>query len=697
MKKNISVAFILIGSLVYAQNTPNTSSTQDTISNTKEIQEVLIKAQRKKQFIDKSVYTFDEEALKKARYANDLLRTLPELQYDPISSSIASTKGGKILILINGIESTELQARGIQPENVVKVEYYDTPPTRWASKADTVVNIITRNPEVGFAAGVDVSSALTTGFINGQAYASYTNGRNNLGLEYSLNYRDYNDREYNKIYDYNLKNSHYNTNENSKDHFGYTYQDIALRYTNSLQDKYVFQAKFSMNIFNYFSNGTGESIFTKDNNSQKHGNSQYNTEKYNPPKLDLYFSKNLSKKDEISFNVVGSAYTSESSEIDKEWVISTGANVFDNNMYLKAKQNSIVGEVAYTHSFDIGKLSSGYRISNNNVDNTLENLAGNFQYSVNYLTQYMYAEFAGKKKKLMYRAGLGLTNIHNKTAATTEDNWVITPKLILGYELAKNQSLRLTSSYTPSSPESSALSPNINQLAPNIVSTGNPYLKIQKYWNNNLNYSYNNKYFDFNANLFYNYVDNPINSIYVLYNNDTQYALTYENSQYSSRMGVQITGSVKPFGNRLLVVKANIYPTMQRVKTNTGTLLKNDYFGNNFTLSSEYKNLSVTYMFNIPVYTLSGAFLSTNENQNHIFVGYKLNNWTLSTGIYWLGMPSRYKTKTLDESLVKYTAQTNIYNNKNMLILGVSYDFAKGKKNEVNKKLNNDTAPAATF
>lgn len=696
MKKEVSFALLLVGSLFFAQQN-NEKAPQDSISATKEIQEVLIKAQRKKQYVDKAIYTFDEEALKKARYANDLLKTLPELQFDPISSSITSLKGGSFLLLINGVEATEMQARGIQPENVVRVEYYDNPPTRWATRADTVVNIITRNPEVGFAAGVDVSSALTTGFVNGRSYANYTNGRNNIGFEYTINLRDYDNRKVNRIYDYSLQNVHFNTNENKTDHFGYTYQDIALRYTNSLMDNYVFQAKFSMNIFNYFSKGNGESIFTRNQLTENHGTSQYNGEKYSPPKLDVYFSKKLSKKDELSLNIVCSAYTSESFELSKEWVLNSGLSVFDNEMNLKAKQNNIVGEIAYTHDFEVGKLSAGYRISNNNVDNTLTNLAGNFEYSVNYLTQYIYSEFAGKKKKLMYRLGLGLTNIHNKTALAVEDEWTITPKLILGYELTKNQSLRFTSSYTPYSPGSASLSPNINQVVPNIVSTGNPYLQIQKTWNNNLNYAYNNKYFDFNANLFYHFTDNAINSIYVLYNNSTQYALTYENSQYASRAGLQLTGSVKPFGNRLLVIKANLYPTMQRVNTNSGALLKNNFFGNNFTISSEYKNLSLTYMFNIPVYTLSGAFLSTNENQNHIFAGYKVKDWLFQTGIYWLGMPSTYKTKTLDESLVQYTAETNIHNNKNMFIFGVSYDFAKGKKNDVNKKLNNDTAPAATF
>lgn len=66
-------------------------------------------------------------------------------------------------------------------------------------------------------------------------------------------------------------------------------------------------------------------------------------------------------------------------------------------------------------------------------------------------------------------------------------------------------------------------------------------------------------------------------------------------------------------------------------------------------------------------------------------------------GMYWVGMPSEYKTKSLQESLVNYSRVNQIMNNKSMFILGLSYDFSKGKKTELQKKLNNSTAPAATF
>lgn len=694
MKKTIYTIFFLCGVFMFSQEKKN-----DTVDAVviKEIQEVILKSQRKKQFADKAVYTFDKEALEKARYAKDLLRTLPELQLDPIANTITSTKGGTTLFLINGIDATDMQIRSIAPSEVVKVEYYDIPPARWATRADTVVNILTRSTETGYVFGADVSTALNTGFVNGSAYADYTKGKNNFGLEYSLNLRDYNDRRVNSIYDYQLNGKHYRSDENRKDHFGYTFQNIALRYNRLVPDDYAFQAKLNMDIFSRFSKGVGQSVFTEDNLNEEHNMFKNNGSDYVIPKLDLYYSKKIGEKDELSINVVGSHYTANTTETAREWIVGSGLSVYDNDMVLKAKQTSLVGELAHAHDFTAGKLSSGYRISRSSISNDLNNLAGYSQYSVSYLEQYFYTEFAGKADKLSYRIGAGLTNIHNKSAENTFDEWTFTPKVILAYQIKNNQNVRFTASYNPVSPWSNALSSNVVQLAPNIVQRGNPFLKSQQIFSNNLTYSFNNKYFDFNAGLFYRYTNRVINQFYVQDEALNGYALTYENGKNGQRYGVQLTGSYKPFGSSLLVIKAVITPTSETVRTSIGALIKNNYLGNYFSLSSEYKSFSVQYQFNIPVYSLNGTFLNTNENQNNIFVSYKHKNWTFSTGMYWIGMPSEYKTKSLPESLVDYKIHTQIMNNKSMFVLGLSYDFSKGKKTEIQRKLNNETAPAATF
>lgn len=68
--------------------------------------------------------------------------------------------------------------------------------------------------------------------------------------------------------------------------------------------------------------------------------------------------------------------------------------------------------------------------------------------------------------------------------------------------------------------------------------------------------------------------DRAINQMYVADPAFGGYTLTYENAQYSQQYGMQLTGSVKPFGNNLLVVKVVFGPATERFKTSSELLLK---------------------------------------------------------------------------------------------------------------------------
>ena len=672
------------------------NTAKDSISNVKEIQEVIIKSQKRKVFSDHVSYSFDEKAIKSARYAKDLVVSVPQLQLDPVSNNVSSIRGGKILILINGRESTNLQLQGIKPEAVVRIDYYDVPPTRWANKADLVVNVITRNPENGYTGGASVQNATFTGFVNGSAYFTHTRGKNTFGLDYNLGFRDYDNRNYHSTYEYLLNGQKYRSDEFRKEHFGYTIQEISATYSNSKEDSYSFQAKLNLNMNHYFSRANGESEFIQGAITTQNSLLNSDNEKYINPVLDLYFNKNLGQKDEIALNAVGSFFRTQNSKLAKEWVTNTGASVFENDMNLSNRQFNSVVELAHIHKFKIGKLNSGYRFSNENISNNLTNLAGHSEYEVNYFKQYFYTEFSVKIKKLMYRLGAGITNINNKSQYERTNEWSFTPNLILGYQLSKNQSLQLISSYKPNTPSGEQLSSNIVQLVPNIVKQGNPYLKPEYLWKNQLKYSFNNKYFDFNIIAFYNNTKSAITEYYSFDLPANRYVLSYENADNYTKGGAQFVGVIKPFGNNYLRITTLLAPIWEKIKIKD-IEIKNSYLSNRLTLVSQYKNFTLQYQFNIPVFSLDGAFLYTNENQNHLFLQYKKNGWTFTSGMYWIGVPSEYKSKSYSKSLVEFTNHTKIQNNKNMLVFGVAYDFSKGKNNEIDKKLENSGGSAVNF
>ncbi|NAW49921.1 outer membrane beta-barrel protein [Elizabethkingia argentiflava] len=589
-----------------------------------------------------------------------------------------------------------MQLRSIRPENVIRVEYYDIPPARWATRAEVVVNITTRNTESGYVYGVDLISALDTGYIDTSAYAGYTKGYNDFGLEYTLHLRDYDSKISRNKYEYPLQGLSYSSDEKIKTHTGYANQPFTLRYARALPDDYTFQVKTNFMLYNDFEKNNGLSDFIQGNTKTLDASLHRSSTDYINPSIDVYFSKNLGKKDDLSVNLVGTLYNTQIYQLDKEWVTDTDEAIFNNEMHLKARQNGFISEVAHTHNFGSTNLSSGYRISTNSVANTLENLEGYSQYTVDYREQYVYSELSGKNKKFMYRLGLGLLNIHNKSAENTVNQWSITPKLILSYPINHRQNIRFTSKYIPVSPSSDALSSNVIQLVPHIVKRGNPYLKPEQTWSNNLIYSLNNKYLDVNLKLSYTYKNKAINQLFVA-DPTGGYVLTYENARNYHQYALELAGSVKPFGNDYLTIKINIKPASESIKTGSGIVFRNKYIQNFFIISSTYKAFGIDYYLNFPAFSLTNSFLDKDENANHVVVKYRYKHWTFSGGIYYIGSPSKYATKSLAGSLLNYNAEVHIDNNKSMWVVGLSYDFAKGKKLEVKKKLDNQTAPAATF
>lgn len=697
MKKKIICFFLLTSLSAFSQK----SIEQDSIiQNFNKIEEIVIPIQRKKTFIDKVTYTFKQEALNRARYAKDLLLTLPELHLDPISNTIVSTKGGTTLVLINGIEATDLQIRSVKPEYVIRVEYYDIPPTRWVDRANQVVNILTRNPANGYVLGIENTTALTTGFINGSFYTNSTKGNHNLALEYDIFYRNYKNRTSVNSYDYNLNHIHYLTKDKRKENFGYTDQSVTLRYTNLKTDHYVFQSKIELNSHTNYAYANGINLFQQNETTVNHLLFNHATTQYLKPTLDLYYAQKIKDKDELILTITTSIFTTKNKDSIREWAASSLTEKYNYSTLLNANQYGFVSEFSHSHQFEQGKLTSGYRFSYNSIKNNLHNLTGFSHNIINYLEHNIYTEFSGKKNKLMYRFGVGLTTIDNTNTDVNTTSWTITPKLILGFEFSNHHTLRFSSSYRPLRPSNSALSSNVIQIVENITQAGNPYLIIQKSLTNNLIYSFNSKYMELSFNFFFTYTLNPYNQLYL---EDIQdeipvgYKLTYENAIDSHQYGLQLLSNIKPFGTEILTFKINFTPTFQQFKTSDYRLLKHHYIENYIGVSSVYKNFSLDYQFNIPYYSLQGAQLYTQENTNDLFFTYQYNSWKFSTGIYWLGQPATYKQNTMDKQYVNYARIGKIWDNQNMFILGVSYDIAVGKTSKINRKLENKTDKAATF
>lgn len=212
--------------------------------DTQSLKEVVISGSRKTNYADKSVYTFSKEQIANARQTGDLLKNVEDLTIDSRNNKIKKIDGSLVQILINGVNATDNDLKMIPADKVLKVEYYNIPPARYAA-ASTLVNVITKRLNTGWNGGVEIDHAFTTGFGNDDFYLKRVIGNHQLSLDYSLRYRDYSNRSVVEEYRYKLDDSEYAHLYDSNDKFGYTTHDINLKYSYSKLDSHTFQVVFS--------------------------------------------------------------------------------------------------------------------------------------------------------------------------------------------------------------------------------------------------------------------------------------------------------------------------------------------------------------------------------------------------------------------------------------------------------------------
>lgn len=662
---------------------------------TYQLSEVAVTAQRKTQYVDKATYTFSQEDVKKARYAKDLLETLPQLTIDVQTQQITTLSGGNVKILLNGAEASDNQLKLIPPDKLLRVEYYDIPPARYAT-AGTVVNVITKPLDDGYGGGFDLLHAFTTGFGNDNAYFRFNRGKSQFDLEYSVNYRNYKNREKTNYYDYNLLDDARSSQYYSRDTFGYTDNRITLRYTNLIADKYLFQLSLKPNIQARFSHGTSTNEYTANNITESRVGTFDSKTNILSPVIDMYYWTKLPDENEITFDLTGTMFRTRVNEENMEYLLPSYSVALEDLMGLENRKQSLIGEVAHTKKFaDLNRLNSGYKIESSWLNSDISNLFGYTEYKSRYLTQYIYSEYSGSRDRFNYRLSLGFTQIYNLSYGNEYNKLLFTPNLVLGYNITDEQSIRLILTREPIIPSVSSLSNNATLIVSDLIRRGNPMLRSGSETTLQLKHSIVNKYIDLTTVLAYGRSSNPINQYFV--EDDNYIALTYENATSSELLGGFVSGDVKPFGKDIFTIKVSAVVLQETLKSPIIGTVHNLYIPVSMVVGLNFKNLSLSYRQKIPSFSLEGAFLERDENASHFFARYKKGNFSITSGVYWLFTPSTYKSKSLSQSIVEYTSTTKIWDNRNMVVVGFGWNFSSGKTNTVKRNISNSDNDAVTF
>lgn len=408
--------------------------------------------------------------------------TLPNLRVDNINHTISAIDNrGGVQLRINGIIVDKPEMTALDPKDILRVDFIDKPGVRYGESLAYVINIITRRNDSGYSVGTDITSAITTIQGDGMVYGKWNKGKSEWSVSYDINGGKSKGSNILQNANYTLTDgSIYTIERNDVETLRkYISHNAKLTYNWADSTATVFQTSLS-----------GALNKTPDNYSIKEiidGNHSYKAtsrdgSKDLSPVLDIYFFRQLTPKQSIIANAVGT-------------FISTKTNSFydEGTPYIynvDGKSASLLSEMIYENRLKPFTLSAGlnYRYKHTRNDYTGDATA---RTRMNDNKLYAFGEIKGSIKQFQYSLGTGVSYIHYTQNEHTYNFWTYRPKLTLTY----NPSNELQMSYTFQMQERTSRIAMTSDAAIRTNSmewtVGNPDLKPSRDMEHRLLVSYN--------------------------------------------------------------------------------------------------------------------------------------------------------------------------------------------------------------
>lgn len=408
--------------------------------------------------------------------------TLPNLRIDNINHTISAIDNrGGVQLRINGIIVDKPEMTALDPKDILRIDFIDKPGVRYGESLAYVINIITRRNDSGYSIGTDITSAITTIQGDGMAYGKWNKGKSEWSVSYDINGGKSKGSNILQTANYTLTDgSIYTIERNDVETLRkYISHNAKLTYNWADSTATVFLTSLS-----------GALNKTPDNYSIKEiidGNHSYKAtsrdgSKDLSPVLDIYFFRQLTPKQSVTANAVGT-------------FISTKTNSFydEGTPYIynvDGKSASLLSEMIYENRLKPFTLSAGlnYRYKHTRNDYTGDASA---RTRMNDNKLYAFGEIKGSIKQFQYSLGTGVSYIHYTQNEHTYNFWTYRPKLTLTY----NPSNELQMSYTFQMQERTSRIAMTSDAAIRTNSmewtVGNPDLKPSRDMEHRLQVSYN--------------------------------------------------------------------------------------------------------------------------------------------------------------------------------------------------------------
>ena len=475
MKRLITFSIILFSTFcAYAQDVENTIT----------LNEVTVKAAKVVNKTD-GMIIYPTDAQKQASnngYSILEKLTLANLRIDNISHSITAIDNrGGVQIRINGIVVGKSEMLALNPKDIAKIDFINNPGVRYGDGIAYVIDIVTRRNESGYTVGTDLTSALTTLQGDGMVYGKWNKGKSELSLSYDVSgYRTKGEKS-RQTADYTLKDGRiYTIERNDVESLRKSIShDAKLTYNWADSTATVFQASLSGAFNNAPDNYTVKDIV--DGTRQYKATSRAKDKSYSPV-LDIYFFRQLTPRQSITANAVGTYISTQTSSFYDE-----GAPYkYD----VDGKTASLLTEVIYENRLKPFTFSTGLNYSHKHIKNDYSGDASSLT-KTNNNRLYAFAEIKGMLQPFSYTLGMGASFIHYTQNGHRYNFWTFHPKASLTYQI--NNSMQLSYTYQMQDKVSRIAMTSDAMVRTNSMewTVGNPDLKPSHDMEHRLRVSYN--------------------------------------------------------------------------------------------------------------------------------------------------------------------------------------------------------------
>ena len=654
-----------------------------------ELNEVSVEASAMVRRIDRQLLFPSREQMEKSTDGLDLTRrlALPRIMVDMAEKNI-SMANGNVQLRINGVSATSKDVLAIPPSDIRRVEYHDNPGLRYGEGVDVVLDYITVKHTSGGNFGVDLNHQLNTFWMGDYLYGKYNHGKSEFSLSSFANGHKYTEYGKDMTETFRYPNSELTRKQEGIPDRNYEmYWETTANYNYREGDKYFLNAKFNMFLYDY-PHDYSKSLLSNSVNDQITQLSSYDKTLTRRPSLDIYFFRQLPRKQALVLNAVGTY-----SDTDNEHQYRETADdqfLTDISTFVKGKRYSLIGEGIYEKELASGdRFTGGVKHTQAYTDNVYTG-SGNYTTKMTEAETYLYTQYIGKWKAFVYNVGVGASRQYlSQEGVASYDRWYFRPTVNLTYNINQKLSFRYRYTFRNQNPSLAQLS-NVEQWIDSLqIRKGNPDLKPYFFHSNALDFNVNTAKVKTGLTLSYYYMPDAVMEETRFDAARHLFVRTYDNQKSFSRFTADAYLNYSPFGDYLNINASGGINHFISEGNNYSHTFTNAYYMLN--LSSDVKKFTFGLMFYKRAFSFWGETSSEADCFNMLRVGYRLNKVQLgasfSTPFY--STTALYRTKNRSE-LAPYVSDTRFGDIYPSFRLTFSYRLDFGRKYQSGyRKVNN--------